>query len=100
MLYAIHNSLKNSRRANVENVDFYIDGFWRCGNSFFSDAVRLRNPDLKVMSHCHSPKTIEAAVMQKINTVILIREPIDAVVSFSLFSGFSLTSAFLLYIWF
>lgn len=61
--------------------DICIEGFPRSANSFASMAIeKTNNNRLKVATHTHSPAQVKQAVKLGIPTMVLIRNPIDAVI--------------------
>lgn len=75
----------NYRRIVAPDTDIVIEGFPRCANSFAVRAFRMDNdPEgkLKIATHFHSPAQVRLGVKWKIPTLVLIRHPDEAVVSF------------------
>jgi hypothetical protein len=62
-------------------VDIVIDGFPRSANTFSARAFQYANPDASVSHHMHAPANILLAVRYRVPTVVLIRPPIDAILS-------------------
>lgn len=82
-----YRGTSNARRIVAPSTDIVIEGFPRCANSFAVRAFRMDNdtdPDrpLRIATHMHSPAQVLLAVRWKIPTLVLIRHPDDAVVSF------------------
>jgi hypothetical protein len=72
------------RRRNVPAspaVAIAIDGFPRSANTFSARAFELANPHVAVSHHMHAPASILLGVRYRIPTVVLIRPPVDAVLS-------------------
>lgn len=66
-----------------QNTDIVIDGFPKCGNSFSEAAFRAILPEQTLLAtHCHAPAQILRAVHKNIPTVLLYRQPDDAVASY------------------
>ncbi len=61
--------------------DLVLDGYQRSANSFSYNLVHRFFPDLRIVHHTHSVATLKAALLFKIPSIILIRDPIDAIVS-------------------
>jgi hypothetical protein len=60
-----------------------IEGFLRSGNTFSVAAFRIANgPDLHVGRHLHGGPHVLRAVRLGVPTVVLVREPRDAVLSY------------------
>ena len=75
--------LKNSKfRAVSQDTEICIEGFPRSGNSFAVGAFTAAqvNP-VKIAHHFHVPAQIISAARQNIPTLVLIRNPADAVIS-------------------
>jgi hypothetical protein len=58
-----------------------IDGFPRSANTFSSRAFQFANPDVAASHHMHAPANILLAVRYGVPTVVVIREPVDAILS-------------------
>lgn len=60
-----------------------IEGFPRSGNSFMSKLVLSCNPDLtnKVGHHLHHPANIMRSVKNHIPTILMLRDPMSAIIS-------------------
>jgi hypothetical protein len=58
-----------------------IDGFPRSANTFSSLAFQLANPDVAASHHMHAPANILLALRYRVPAVVLIRPPVDAVLS-------------------
>ena len=59
-----------------------LDGFPGSANSFAREAVLHCNPDVSVASHIHTSAHLMEALRLGKPTVLLIRPPVDAIVSF------------------
>jgi predicted ATP-grasp superfamily ATP-dependent carboligase len=59
-----------------------IEGFLRSGNTFSVAAFHLANPELHVGRHLHGGPHVLRAVRMGLPTVVLVREPRDAVLSY------------------
>ena len=71
-----------------DNTDLVIEGFPRSANSFFEMALRAYLPKtLQFAHHCHARAHVEEAVRRGIPCIVLIRNPIDAIVSYLEESG-------------
>jgi hypothetical protein len=62
-------------------IEIVIDGFPRSANTFSARAFQFANPDVAVSHHMHAPANILLAVRYRVPTVVLIRPPVDAVLS-------------------
>lgn len=58
-----------------------IDGFPRSANTFSSRAFQFANPDVAASHHMHAPANILLAVRYGLPTVVIVRSPVDAVMS-------------------
>ncbi len=75
-----------------------IEGYPRSANSFAVRMFRLAN-DLPIAHHTHATANVRAAILYGIPTILLIRNPIDAIVSKCIFdTKYSLGRHFLDYI--
>jgi len=73
-----------AKRRNVPAsaaIGIVIDGFPRSANTFSARAFQFANPDVAVSHHMHAPANILLAVRYHLPTVVLIRPPVDAVLS-------------------
>lgn len=67
-----------------KDTDFLIDGFPRSANSFVEALIRITQPkDWILAHHTHAPASVIEAVRRGIPTLVLIRDPRDAIASFS-----------------
>ena len=67
------------------DFDVWIGGYPRSSNSFATAALRLGNPQLRVATHWHIPAFIINAVRKQKPGILLLRQPIDAALSWALF---------------
>jgi len=77
--------LRASKRATLarRGTGIVIEGFLRSGNTFSVAAFTLANgPDIHVGRHLHSPAHVLRAVRLGLPTVVLIRQPRPAVLSY------------------
>lgn len=77
--------VRGSKRPTLARRDsaIVIEGFLRSGNTFSFAAFSLANgPDAHVGRHLHSPAHVLRAVRLGLPTVVLIRPPRDAVLSY------------------
>lgn len=66
----------------TDETDLCIEGFPRSANSFAVGAVEQAHDDpLTIAHHNHVPAPILNAVQRRLPTIVLIREPVEAVVS-------------------
>ena len=85
-LYAPFGILRT--RGNVFSNDhqIYISGFPRSGNSFAVKAFLLANPDVRVRSHTHIPTFVLQSARNRRPGMVLIRNPIDAAISWAIYT--------------
>lgn len=80
--YRIINTLRGDTAGMAtRNTDLVIEGYPRCGNSFAEAALELVRPDLKLGHHRHAPAQLLFAAKEGLPAVMLMRDPLDAVVS-------------------
>lgn len=66
------------------NTELVIEGFQRCANSFAVQAFRSvndSNQKMRIATHLHSPANVLQALRFKIPSMVLIRDPDEALVS-------------------
>lgn len=76
--------LRPSRRDKVvgHSTDIVIEGFPRSGNTFAVVAFTLvQNVPVRVAHHLHAPAQVLWSVRHSIPTLVLIRDPVEAVLS-------------------
>ncbi len=69
------------------DFDLIIEGYPRSANTFVVTAVEMTNPDLRIAHHHHDSRWLAAGRKAGVPTLALIREPLDAVASFLVYSG-------------
>jgi hypothetical protein len=62
-------------------VHLVVEGFQRSGNSYAREAIRLANPGIHVASHAHRAAHVLHAIALGIPTLVIVRDPDDAVCS-------------------
>ncbi|MBD2185864.1 hypothetical protein H6S82_24365 [Planktothrix sp. FACHB-1355] len=73
---------KNPSQAVGKHTELVIEGFPRSANSFSIGAFQSAQPRrIALASHLHAPAQIIRAAHLNIPTLVLIRKPVDAVVS-------------------
>lgn len=70
-----------SKNVVTKNHHICIDGFQRCGNTYFTFLVQNFNRQLKIGHHTHGAGNILLALKYNIPVVLLVRNPLDAVSS-------------------
>jgi len=68
-------------------TDLHLTGYQRSGNTYATGLIRRLFPTLAVASHLHSIATLKVALEESVPTVVLIRDPGDAIPSSSLKKG-------------
>jgi hypothetical protein len=74
---------ENSKRRLVRrDTDVVIEGYWRCGNHFATYAFMIaQGRPTRVAHHFHAPAQLMLAVRWGVPAVLLVREPVEAVAS-------------------
>jgi hypothetical protein len=72
-------------RAITADTELVIEGFPRSGNTFAAIAFAQSQPrPTRAVSHVHIPAQVKLAVRRGVPTLLLVREPEDAVVSMTI----------------
>lgn len=72
----------DKRQVVCRDSDIAIEGYWRCGNHFATYAFMVaQDRPVKVAHHFHAPAQLMIAADWGVPAVLLIREPIEAVAS-------------------
>jgi len=67
----------------LKYYDLILSGFPRSGNTYFKASMKINYPQLKINeSHIHHKELFVYTLRKKIPTVILIRNPVDAISSY------------------
>lgn len=70
------------KRLVRRTTDVVIEGTWRCGNHFATYAFIVAQPrPVEIAHHFHAPAQLMLAVRWGVPAILLIREPIEAVAS-------------------
>lgn len=77
----------NVQRIVDESKDLCIEGSPRSANTYSLECVWDANPEVKIARHVHLPGQVLEAVRLGIPTGVLLRNPVDAVVSRIAFSS-------------
>jgi len=74
------------QRGNVlsAGVDLHISGYPRSGNTFSRTAFLSANPEARIQSHRHIPTFVLQKVRCGVPGIVLIRDPLDAAISWSI----------------
>lgn len=83
------------KRGNVfsRKAKLYISGYPRCGNTFTRTAFLSANPGVEVQSHRHIPTFVIHLMKSGIPGLVLIRNPLDAAVSWAIHENETLEEA-------
>lgn len=83
LFYFLYGLVPKNRTLSVKkNTQIVIEGFPRSANTFAVGAFnRIQPIKLRIAHHMHVPAQVIRAVHWKIPTIVLIRDPKDAVVS-------------------
>jgi hypothetical protein len=86
-LYRLLRTRKDLTRAVTPDTQVVIEGFPRSGNSFARRAFIMAQEETfdvtRIAHHLHVPAQIVRAAQWRIPTLVLIRRPRDAVLSFA-----------------
>lgn len=91
-LYTSMTEKYESRFVCNQDTDIVIEGFPRSANTFFVDYLSLNNT-LKVAHHTHDNRNILLGIAFEVPSVVLVRNPLDAIISYSIYSGMKLENA-------
>lgn len=83
--YQIITKMRFSRNLRLadERTDLVIEGFPRSGNTFSRKLVELAFPEVNLASHVHAVAALKSALFYKKPTILLLRNPVDCVASWS-----------------
>lgn len=84
---------------NPRQIDLIVEGYPRSGNTYAEHMLRIMCPGLRWISHTHSQGTLLWAEKHKIPSLVIIREPEDAVISLFLFHMFQVSIRNCFYNW-
>lgn len=80
-LYLYFWGPKLERRFPRKGVDLHVTGYPRCANTFAMRLLRHSFPKLVLSTHIHAIASLKMALNNNIPTVVLVREPVQAVAS-------------------
>ena len=81
VIFCTINKIRYPHKAVSPKTDITIDGFQRSANTYCYFYFKHLNNDLQIAHHSHSYRQIIYSVKNKIPTVLLIRNPLDAISS-------------------
>lgn len=67
-----------------KNTDFCLEGYPRSANSYLYFLINFLNPWIKIGGHTHTIANIKYSLKKRVPTFIIIRNPLDAISSFTL----------------
>jgi len=101
-LYRLFRTHKDVVRAVTPDTQLVIEGFPRSGNSFARRAFVLAQNEssgkTRIAHHLHVPAQVVRAARWQIPTLVVIRRPRDAVLSFALWDPISVDQALRYYV--
>lgn len=101
-LYKLLRTRDDVKRIVARDTQLVIEGFPRSGNSFARRAFVLAQSEnfdtRRIAHHLHVPAQVVQAARWQIPTLVLIRNPRDAVLSFALWDPISIDDALRYYI--
>jgi hypothetical protein len=98
-LFRLLRTRQNLARAVTPDTQLVIEGFPRSGNSFARRAfVMAQDEKVRIAHHLHVPAQVIRAARWQIPTLVLIRRPRDAVLSFVILDPISVDQALRYYI--
>ena len=96
-LYFPFGMLRGRGSVFRSDYDLYISGFPRSGNSFAVKTFQFANPGLAVFSHKHLPTFIVQSARLNKPGMVVLRNPIDAAISWAIFTGGSVRGSLAYY---
>jgi hypothetical protein len=101
-LYRLLRTRKDLTRAVTPDKQVVIEGFPRSGNSFARRAFIMAQDETfdktRIAHHLHVPAQVVRAAQWRIPTLVLIRKPKDAVLSFAVWDPISVDQALRYYV--
>lgn len=85
--------LRNRGNVLRRNVHLYISGYPRSGNTFARTAFLSANPGIEIRSHRHIPTFVLQLARNRVPGVVLIRQPLDAAISWAIHENQTLEEA-------
>ena len=78
--WALHHRVSTVQVVD-RRTDVVVEGFPRSSNSFVRESLLATEPALRIASHVHQPAHVRQAVRLNVPTLVLVRDPMSAVVS-------------------
>lgn len=66
------------------SIDIFVTSWGRSANTYSAELVKHLYPDLRVASHAHSIASLKCAIRYRVRTLLLFRDPLNAISSFML----------------
>lgn len=89
-----------TKKYATKNTQLTIDGFPRSANTYSFVAFSILNNNINVAHHSHANSQIIFSVKEGIPTLLLIRNPIDAVISYYIYLDKEISLRILLKSWY
>jgi len=87
-LFVINGFFRNKRGVFKTDFDLALEGYPRSGNTYTRRMLESsQRPGLRIRSHMHVPPFVLAAIRKGKPTALLVRNPVDTIVSWHLFTG-------------
>lgn len=64
-----------------ETTDICVEGFESSANSYTYNVIKYLGNNLSIAHHCHTPASVKIAVEKQVPTLILFRDPLNAIPS-------------------
>jgi hypothetical protein len=83
VLFLLHMNWRQGVHPAARDTEIVICGFPRSGNTFAVTAFRLaQKREVKIAHHLHASAQVIYGAKRKIPCIVLVRDPVDAVISF------------------
>jgi len=91
LLYFFYGGLRSNRGVYDRDFDLAVEGFPRSGNTYARKMFEHTNRDkIRIRSHGHRPPFVLAALQLAKPVALLVRKPLDAAVSWHIYTGLPL----------
>ncbi|HVU34446.1 MAG TPA: hypothetical protein VHE61_13505 [Opitutaceae bacterium] len=89
--YWLFGMVRQRKNILSRQFDLLIDGYPRSANTFAVYTFKTaQHRETRISSHHHNPAAVVAAIRMRKPVLVLARDPIDAVASWTVFSGYPL----------